>query len=287
MLSYFLLSATAIAFAFLDIQRKRLATHMSPTALVALLSLGSAPVFIVLACLKGFEMQSNYLSIGALLLALQLAANLLFVKALSVSDLSKTIPFLSLTPVFTAGTGAVTLGEYPNSAQIAGMVAVTAGAIFLGYRKAPAQGRGLHFEQGSLIMCAVAALWATTAALDKLALAYTNVPTHAAIQSTSMGLFFVAYQFLKNRQAELLPPRSLRPHAAFAILAAAAAMFLQLQTMTLVMVSLVETVKRATGALSSLLVGRIAFQEEITAQKVFSIALMSLGTALVLLCKTS
>ncbi len=69
----------------------------------------------------------------------------------------------------------------------------------------------------------------------------------------------------------------------WAILLSVLALGLVLLAMTQVWVGLVETLKRAIGSFSSLLLGWYFFSEEIGAAKLTAVVLMALGVALILL----
>ena len=62
---------------------------------------------------------------------LDIIALLLYMKAIKVSPLSLTLPFLSLTPVFLIGTSYIILGERPDRSGFIGIVLVVIGAYLL------------------------------------------------------------------------------------------------------------------------------------------------------------
>ena len=65
-----------------------------------------------------------------ILLHLEITAIILYVKAISVSPLSLTVPFLALTP-FLILTSFIILGEFPDRSGIVGILLVTCGAYLL------------------------------------------------------------------------------------------------------------------------------------------------------------
>ncbi len=62
---------------------------------------------------------------------LEAVATLLYMKAIRISPLSMTIPFLALTPVFLIATSFALLGEIPDSSGLIGILLVAAGAYTL------------------------------------------------------------------------------------------------------------------------------------------------------------
>ncbi len=113
----------------------------------------------------------EYLGWFALALPLEICAIVLYMKALSRSPLSLTVPFLALTPVAVIFVGWLFLGERPRAAGMGGVALVAAGAYVLALRKNAAglldPFRTLSREPGSLMMMAVALLYSVTATAGK------------------------------------------------------------------------------------------------------------------------
>src|SRR5687767_9538574 len=109
----------------------------------------------------------------AMALPLEVAAALIYQRALRVSPLSLSVPYLAFSPVFLLGIGWVILGEKPTAWGAVGVLLVAAGAIYL-----QLQGGGAGYslfgvfpiEKGSLLVLAAAFLYAITASLAKKAL---------------------------------------------------------------------------------------------------------------------
>ena len=93
----------ALSWAALDALRKRLSADVAPAALLVLINVGLLPLFTGWLVLEGGQVDdlAAYAGPGAASTALQIVANFLFLAAVRVSPLSLTVPFLSLTPVFT------------------------------------------------------------------------------------------------------------------------------------------------------------------------------------------
>ena len=98
----------------------------------------------------------------AILLAvpLDIIALLLYMKAIKVSPLSLTLPFLSLTPVFLIGTSYIILGERPDKSGFIGIILVVIGAYLLNVhtisRGVFEPFKAIAKEQGSVLMIIVA-----------------------------------------------------------------------------------------------------------------------------------
>ncbi|HJL19965.1 MAG TPA: DMT family transporter [Sandaracinaceae bacterium LLY-WYZ-13_1] len=274
---------SSACWAGLDATRKALVRSVPPAAAAMWLSLAQVPGFAAWAAAGGelrFEL-APYALPGFGALGLHVVANVLLMKALSVSPLSATIPFLSFTPVFTSALAFFVLGERPSLWQWGGVALVVLGALFVNATPGEPPWRSLRRERGSLMMIGVAGCWSLTANLDKMALDHASLPVHATVQTAGVGLALLGY--LLVRRAPLGMPRRAWPSFAGSVLFATGALALQLWAIQLVLVGLVETLKRAVGMSSSVLVGRVAFGEAITGRRALAVAVMGAGTALALL----
>ncbi len=280
----------ALAWAGLDASRKTLARDVAPTVLVAWLMLGQGLPFLVWSGIDGRWLGPGYALPGLACLALNVLANVAFVQAVKLSPLSLTIPYLSLTPALTTLIAVPLLGELPAPQQLAGIGAVVAGAFLL---HAGGEGGGVLGpirafvrERGSVLMTAVAMMWSATAALDKVALGHASVPAHALVQTAGVGGVLLVWLVWRGRLRELAAIRRRAPAYLLAVGFATAAVALQLFAIRVVMVALMETIKRAIGMTASVVVGRAMFREPITAAKIAAVALMAAGTAAITLAGT-
>lgn len=111
-------------------------------------------------------------------LPLEVVAIILYIKALKVSPLSLTLPFLSLTPVFLIAIPYVILGEEVSIPGAAGIVLIAAGSYVLNIREF---GKGIlepfaaiRREKGSLFMICVAFIYAITSSLGKMSIEHSS-----------------------------------------------------------------------------------------------------------------
>lgn len=281
MIGILLAIASSLCWAGLDATRKRLSDVVEPVTLVFLLTAGQLPIFgawILLLPDTRLEIGGYSLpGIGCVLL--NLVANVSFVKAVQISPLGKTVPFLSFTPAFTAVSGWLILGEALALPQIGGILLVVGGAMILGVRR----GGDFRVERGSLLMVGVAACWSVTGALDKIALRHASVSVHAGVQAAGIAVVLGLVVLATSRRRHLDDlKKGLLPYG-LAVLFAAGASALQFFAVQMILLSMVETIKRAVGATMSVVVGRLGFEEPITIGKVVAILAMSAGTALLLL----
>ncbi len=96
----------------------------------------------------------------------------LYVKALELSPLSLTVPFLAFTPLFLIFTSNLMLGEFPSRLGIFGIISIVLGGYFINIEHIKkgilAPFKNIYQEKGSLLMLIVALLWSVTANIDKI-----------------------------------------------------------------------------------------------------------------------
>lgn len=272
------MTLSALAWAASDALRKRLAAPMGAAALGWWLSVGSLPVFLAWVGVSGAGAPAAaYWPWGMGAFVSTLSATLLMLAALAVADLGVAIPMLALTPVFSALVAWGALGESLSLAAWLGVAFVVVGAIGL-----QVKGRGWRPDRGAMMMAGVALLWSLAAVFDKAALQHAAVPTHAAVQVGGSALVLGPWLALRGRAGSLVPPPGHRGVAVAAVLVFGLALGTQLLAIQVEPISRVETIKRAVGLISAVLVGRVAFGEPLTIARLVGVGLMGAGAALVL-----
>ena len=277
--------AAALCWAGLDVVRKALAGKASPTALAVFLLLGQLPFLGAWAVLdQTWITDPKYWPPAVASMAMNALANVLFMRSVQLSPLSRTVPFLSLTPVFSALAAIPLLGEVPGPMQWAGILLVVVGALVLNSDLSDSLWRSISHEKGAPYMIAVAVLWAISTALDKRALAYSAPASHAFLLSGGSATILVTWILARRKHGELrevfaAPKGLLVGMIGFAV----AALALQMVALQWLWVAVIETLKRAFGVLGSVVFGRVFFLEPITGRKLVAMALMVAGTAILAL----
>ncbi len=125
---------------------------------------------------------------------LDIIALLLYMKAIKVSPLSLTLPFLSLTPVFLIGTSYIILGERPDRSGFIGIGLVVIGAYLLNVHTVS---KGLlepfmaiAKEQGSVLMIIVAFVYSIGACIGKIAVQHSDPLFFSVVYSFLLSLLF-------------------------------------------------------------------------------------------------
>jgi len=277
--------AAALCWAGLDVVRKALAGKASPTALAVFLLLGQLPFLGVWAAYdQTWITDARYWPPAVASMAMNAFANVFFMRSVQLSPLSRTVPFLSLTPVFSAFAAMPLLGEVPGTMHWAGISLVVVGALVLNSDLSDSWWRSVTHEKGAPYMIAVAVLWAFSTALDKRALGHASPASHAFLLSGGSATILVTWILSRGKQSELrgvveAPKGLLVGLIGFAV----AALALQMVALQWLWVAVIETLKRAFGVVGSVVSGRLFFGEPITGRKLVAMGLMVAGTGLLAL----
>lgn len=276
---------SALAFSGLDLTRKLLAGRIDALALVFFMSLGAVPLLGALLLIHGVgTVSSGYFAPALGALSLNFLASLAFIYSIKLSPLSRTVPLLSLTPVFTALTAIPLLGELPTRKQWLGVVLVVAGAMALNAGGSLAGAlRGMVAEKGALLMTAVALMWSVSGPLDKQAIGHASVYVHATAMALGVSLGALGVLYGQGRLGVLRGTRSEARLLGAAMICVSFALVFQLLAIRGILVSVVEAFKRAFGSLLAVLLGRLVFQETVRSREWISVSVMVAGVFLILI----
>jgi drug/metabolite transporter (DMT)-like permease len=113
-----------------------------------------------------------------ILFPLETVALILYMKAIKISPLSITLPFLALSPIFMIFTSNLILGERLDRWGIVGIVLTAIGAYLLNVR-ASKRGilepfKAIRQERGAIYMIIVAFLYSITSNLGKMAILHSS-----------------------------------------------------------------------------------------------------------------
>lgn len=218
-----------------------------------------------------------------LLLPLELTALVLYIRAIKVSPLSLTIPFLSLTPVFIMLTGWLMLGERVDMTGAAGIGLIVIGAYLLHSHTlhegwlAPLL--AIQKEKGSRLMILVAFLYSITSNLGKVAILHSSPPAFSIIYILILTVAFAPVVFWKSRPH--LP--QLRTHLfPFLAIGFFEAVMILFHTLAIIQtqVAYMIAVKR-TSLLFSVVYGHLLFREPHLRRRLLAGMLMVGGVALI------
>jgi len=176
MLWFHLTIASAFSLATADALTKRVSGRTGPTLAAWLRSVIALGFLLpVLLFIDVPRIGPDFWTAVIVALPLEVVATLLYIRAIHVSPLSLTVPFLAMTPVYLLVTSYFIVGEKPGPLGVLGVLLVATGAYMLNVRALKSGGilapfRAIVREPGSVMMMGVAAIYAITSDLGKLAI---------------------------------------------------------------------------------------------------------------------
>lgn len=172
-MNWFVLSlAAAYFFSTGDVLSKLLLRDNDEWTSGCAISLASLPFLIPLLIVRETFLPSRELILlVCILIPFEVFAYYLYLKAIRISPLSLSIPYLSFTPVFTILTAGILLGETIAFQGIVGILMVTVGAYVLNielYVQHPLAPLKAAFQsRGARYMLSVSLIWSLTSTLGK------------------------------------------------------------------------------------------------------------------------
>jgi drug/metabolite transporter (DMT)-like permease len=285
-----LVVACSLGWAGFDLLRKLLVQEVPPVALLFLQTVGTAPLFAVWMLAGGVAPPRPGYWIPAVgSIALNIAANLLYLEGMRIAPISVTVPLLSLTPAFATLLAVPLLGERPSISDTLGILMVVAGAIWLHWqpREAPraaessARGRRATLV-GALMMALTSLFWSLTIPLDKMAVERAAAPLHGFVVTGGVATALLLALLAQRRLGEVTRVRRVPALFVLSLAVGGLALAFQLLALPRLYVGTVETTKRGVGNFMALLSGRVFFGEAVTVPKLLAVALMALGVGLIL-----
>ncbi len=275
-LGIWLTIAAALAWSAFDACRKTLVASTRPAPLAAALAWAQAPVFALWAWAEAdSHIQASYLVPGLKVALLNTVACLGFFTALRRADLSRTVPLLSLSPVFASLLSAWVLDERLHSEQWVGVALVVGGALLLA--KPRRDSHGARDWRGPAWMTLTALFWAGTTVYDKVSLQHASMAAHAGVQTLALALALSLWLAARGQLNAMATVQQRPVVFIVGVLVSTLALGLQLEAISLIPVGIMESLKRATGMVAALLVGRLVFNEALGALKWSAVSAMSVG----------
>ena len=285
-MTWFLLSLTAaLGLSTADALTKRFLSDLPAYRMGVVRILSTAPwMILVLVFLPPVAPDGTFwMALGAAL-PLELSAFFLYMKALKLSPLSLSLPFLAFTPVFMILTGRLILGESigPGGAAGIGLIVLGAYALNLSRMKAgflePV--RAVIREPGSWIMLLVSFIYSLTAPLGKVAVLHSEPWFFASVYSLVLSVLMVGLWPAASGRA---PVRSIftRPGPMALIgLAAAAENFAHMTAIAQVEAAYMIAIKRLS-LLFGVIYGAWWFGEQNIRERLAGAAIMIAGVFLI------
>lgn len=223
-----------------------------------------------------------YLAIDVLIVSI---CNLLYFKALQVSPLSLTIPFLAFTPIFLIPAGFIMLGEMPSYLKLVGVVVIVAGSVLM-HRRVFAQGWTAPFkaiinEKGSRYILIVALLFSLTNPIEKKLVMISDTYFQAFAFGLGVVGFFLIATIVRGDDFR----GALQGNVAWISVAGtlnAISLILQYASYYYVDVVIAITIKRA-GIVLAVVFGWLFFRERSITDKLIGCSVMVAGIVIIYL----
>ncbi len=220
----------------------------------------------------------EFLRAAMISVVVNMIAVTLQVKALSISPLSLTMPFLAFTPLFMLLPSWVVLREAPSALGLAGILLIVSGGYAIHIDKVRggflAPLRAIVSERGSLLMLLVAALWSISAVHDKVATVASSPSYYTTFFSLVFGLLYAPFLIFGLRRQPL--GRAMVPRLFLLGLFAAIMILSQFTAIELTMASYVIAIKRA-GMVLAVVFGYLFFKEKHLRARLTGAVLMATG----------
>jgi len=221
----------------------------------------------------------------ALLMPLEIAAMLMYMRAIRDYPLALTVPYLAFTPVLVVVTGWVVLGERVDGQGLLGILLVVCGSWLLNFeqadhltlRRMAAPIKAIVVNPGSRLMLATAAIYAVTSVGGKAAMQWMPPEQFGAFYFSLVGAVTLLLVALTH-------PKSLRVyrHGLGPLLVVAGFMAIMVVTHFLALAQVeaayMIAVKRSS-LLFGMLYGAILFGERHLGRHLVAGALMVAGVA--------
>lgn len=281
---YALLSALSLSSA--DAVSKKVLERADESVVAWSRFLFAAPFLLVLLFWVPIpSLSGTFWTIILILIPIELVALVLYIRAIKISPLSLTVPFLSLTPAFLILTGYIMMGEKVNATGALGI-----GLIVLGTYLMHAGGLGAGWkapfkavlkEPGSVLMIGVAFLYSFTSILGKMAILESSPAAFSVVYYLVLTVAFAPVVGWRARSH--LPQLKLHAPALLAIGLLEACMILfHAAAIAQTQVAYMIAVKR-TSLLFSVLFGGLFFREVEIRRRFAGSLLMVLGVAVITL----
>jgi drug/metabolite transporter (DMT)-like permease len=148
-------------------------------------------------------LDSDFYKAFIIALPLEVVTVILYIKALKLSPLSLTLPFLSLTPFFLILNSYLILGERVSFGGAVGILLIVSGSYLLNIGEAK-KGifepfKVIKREKGSVLMICVALLYSFTSSFGKMAIEHSSPLFFGITYFIALNIVFVPIGLIKGR----------------------------------------------------------------------------------------
>ncbi|MBI4683853.1 MAG: EamA family transporter [Nitrospirae bacterium] len=218
-------------------------------------------------------------------LPIEIITIVLYIKALKVSPLSLTLPFLALTPIVLIFASYFIVGETVSLWGGTGIFLIASGSYILNLSEIK-KGifepfKAITREKGSLFMIGVALLYSITASFGKIAIEHSSPLFFAITYFTALTVFFAPIALwmgryeLKSFMSEMQLRYLILPGILYGLMAAT-----HMLGMKLTKVAYMVSVKRLS-LIIGILYGYFLFREENIRERLLGAIIMLIGFVII------
>lgn len=215
--------------------------------------------------------------------SLNVFTNLIYMRAIKLSDLSITIPLITFTPLFMLVTSPIIVGEFPNIYGIIGILLIVTGSYILNFKEKKkgyfAPFKALLKEKGPRLMLLVAFIWSITANFDKIGIENSSAFFWPVAVNAFITAGFIPVVLTKSRDKTKQIRKNYKAlipvgffHGIMIVV--------QMIAVSMTLVAYVISIKR-TSAILSVVFGSLLFKEEGLKERLLGSAIMILGVVLI------
>ena len=220
-------------------------------------------------------------------LPLEIIAIILYTKALKVSPLGLTLPFLSMTPLFLIGFSYILLGERVSITGAAGILLIAFGGYTLNlgmFRKGILEPLiAITREKGSIFMILVALIYSVTSSLGKKAIEHSSPLFFGTAYFSVLTIVFTPIALYKGREElKKIPLREVLRKMILPGVIYAVMVISHMLAMSMAKVAYMIAVKRLS-LLIGVLYGYLFFDEASIRERLFGTVVMFSGFLIIVL----
>lgn len=214
---------------------------------------------------------------------LDVIATILYVKALKYTDLSLSLPLLSLTPLLLLFTGLLINHEFPGPTGVGGVVAIVVGTYSLYFTRKEKFYQpflALYQNKGARMMLGVAVLWSITSPLHRLAILHSNPYFYTGFGTLVIAAIFTLMILVSDRKGlkSSLKPKNVSKLAPAGLIGGVSVLA-QMIGLSIAPAVLIQSLKRTSIIFSSIM-GGVFFGEPLK-KRIAPICLMVFGVILI------
>jgi drug/metabolite transporter (DMT)-like permease len=279
---------TAISLATSDALTKRALASRDEYFVAWARILLALPLLVAALCFVDVpHLDSTFWVATLCALPLEIVAIILYTRALKVSPISLTMPFLALTPVFLIATSYLIVGERVSAYGGIGIAIMAIGGYMLNFHKMRHSFIepliSILREKGAVLMIIVAFIFSITASLGKLAIEHSSPVFFGGFYFLLVFIAFTPVAFLKSGEPLRIRKSDMK---AFAWVGGTYGLMILFHMIAVSMsnVAYMVSIKR-TSLLFSVVFGHFLFKEENIAEKTVGAVIMFTGFVFIVMSR--